>query len=72
MVVSKINQDKAKEVLGEEVSGASFAIKSSIVRDFLDVSNVDYDVAKSDNELSNADIVDKAKNFTVLVECFIK
>ena len=72
VVVSKINQDKAKEVLGEEVSGASFAIKSSIVRDFLDVSNVDYDVAKSDNELSNADIVDKAKNFTVLVECFIK
>ena len=71
VVVSKINQDKAKEVLGEEVSGASFAIKSSIVRDFLDVSNVDYDVAKSDNELSNADIVDKAKNFTVLVECFI-
>jgi uncharacterized protein len=70
VVVSKINQDKAKEVLGEEVSGASFAIKSSIVRDFLDVSNVDYDVARSDNELSNADIVDKAKNFTVLVECW--
>jgi len=71
VVVSKINQDKGKEVLGEEVSGASFAIKSSIVRDFLDVSNVDYDVAKSDTKLSNADIVDKAKNFTVLVECFI-
>ena len=71
VVVSKINQDKGKEVLGEEVSGASFAIKSSIVRDFLDVSNVDYDVAKSNTKLSNADIVDKAKNFTVLVECFI-
>ncbi|MDC0648772.1 trypsin-like peptidase domain-containing protein [Candidatus Pseudothioglobus singularis] len=70
VVVSKINQDKAKEVLGEEVSGASFAIKSSIVRDFLDVGNIDYDVARSDNELSNADIVDKAKNFTVLVECW--
>jgi uncharacterized protein len=70
VVVSKINNIKAKKLLGEEISGASFAIKSSVVRNFLDIGNVDYDVRKSNKKMSNSDIVAKAKRFTVLVKCW--
>lgn len=62
IVVSKINK--------KDVQGVGFAIKSSTARDFLDINNVDYEVAKSKSKLSNVDIVDKAKDFTVLIKCW--
>ena len=48
----------------------NFALKASLVRDMLDVKDIDYETASSKKELKTVDIFDRAKKFTVLVECF--
>ena len=45
-------------------------IRASLVRDMLEVKDIDYETASSKRELKTVDIFDKAKEFTVLVECF--
>ena len=45
-----------------------FALKASLVRDMLEVKDIDYETASSKKELKTVDIFDKAKKFTVLVE----
>ena len=47
----------------------NFALKASLVRDMLEVKDIDYETASSKKELKTVDIFDKAKQFTVLVEC---
>ena len=47
----------------------NFALKASLVRDMLEVKDIDYETASSEKELKTVDIFDKAKKFTVLVEC---
>ena len=70
VIVSKINNTKAKEVLGEEIQGANFAIKGSIVRSFLDMNDVDYEVSTSNKNMSTADIAENAKEYTALIKCW--
>jgi len=48
----------------------NFALKASLVRDMLDVKDIDYETASSKKELKTVDIFDRAKKFTVLVEYF--
>ncbi len=48
----------------------NFALKASLVRDMLDVKDIDYETASSKKELKIVDIFDRAKKFTVLVEYF--
>ena len=48
----------------------NFAIKASVVRAFLDSHDVNYRTESSDRILSAADVADRAKKFTVLVECW--
>ena len=50
-------------------SAICFALKASLVRDMLEVKDIDYETASSKKELKTVDIFDKAKQFTVLVEC---
>jgi S1-C subfamily serine protease len=70
VVVSKINTTKAREILGEDIQGANFAIKGSVVRSFLDMNDVDYEVSTSNKNRSTADIIEDAKGFTIFVECW--
>ena len=70
VIVSKINNTKAKEVLGEEIQGANFAIKGSVVRSFLDMNDVDYEVSTSNKNMSTADIAENAKEYTALIKCW--
>ena len=70
VVVSKINNVKAREILGEEVQGANFAIKGSVVKNFLDINDVDYEVSTSNKNKSTADITENSKGFTVFIECW--
>ena len=70
VIVSKINNTKAKEILGEEIQGANFAIKGSIVRSFLDMNDVDYEVSTSNKNMSTADIAENAKEYTALIKCW--
>ncbi len=49
--------------------GVNFAIKASAVEEFLDSNHVHYDKAAPHHEMSTPDIADKARKFTVRVEC---
>lgn len=70
VIVSKINNTKARKVLGEEIQGANFAIKGSVVRSFLDMNDVDYEVSTSNKNMSTADIAENAKEYTSLIKCW--
>jgi S1-C subfamily serine protease len=49
--------------------GVNFAIKTGIVEEFLDANRVHYEKAAAHRELSTPDIADKARKFTVRVDC---
>jgi len=70
VIVSKINNTKAKEILGEEIQGANFAIKGSVVKSFLDTNDVNYKVSSSNKNISTADIAEAAKEYTSLIKCW--
>ena len=70
VIVSKINNAKAREILGEEIQGANFAIKGSIVKSFMDMNDVDYETSSSNKNMSTADIAENAKKYTSLIKCW--
>jgi S1-C subfamily serine protease len=55
--------------MGRLPQNVNFAIKSGVVRDFLDANRVHYERAPSTEKLSPADVGDIARKFTVRVEC---
>ena len=69
-VTSKIDAVKVAEAIGDIPQNVNFAIKASVVRGFLDSHDVNYRTESSDRILSAADVADRAKQFTVLVECW--
>lgn len=62
MVTSKLSGDIPQNV--------NFAIKAQVVRTFLDSHGIDYGIESSNRNLSAADVAERAKKFTVLVECW--
>jgi hypothetical protein len=70
VVVSKLNAVKMAEVTGDIPQNVNFAIHVNVLRSFLDANNVDYDSASSDKPLAPTAIAEKARGFTVLVECW--
>ena len=70
MVTSKIDAIKVAELIGDIPQNVNFAIKASVVRAFLDSRDVNYRTESSESILSAADVADRAKKFTVLVECW--
>lgn len=70
VVTSKIDAIKVAELIGDIPQNVNFAIKASVVRAFLDSHDVKYQTELSDRTLSAADVGDRAKRFTVLVECW--
>ena len=70
VVTSKIDAVKVAEAIGDIPQNVNFAIKASVVRAFLDSHDVKYRTESSDRILSAADVADRAKKFTVLVECW--
>ena len=55
---------------GDIPQNVNFALKASLVRMFLDTRNVDYETAQSTTHLEPADIAERARNFTIAVECW--
>jgi len=70
VVTAKINAIRVAEVTGDIPQNVNFAIKASVVRTFLDSRGVRYQTQTSDRILTAADVADRAKKFTVLVECW--
>ena len=53
---------------GNIPQNVNFALKASLVRDMLEVKDIDYETASSKKELKTVDIFDRARKFTVLVD----
>jgi len=70
VVVSKLDVIKAAKITGDIAQNVNFAININVLRAFLDANSVGYDIATSDKIIPATIIAEKAKNFTVLVECF--
>ena len=69
VVTAKMNAVKMAKHTGGIPQNVNFALKASLVRDMLEVKDIDYETASSKKKLKTVDIFDKAKKFTVLVEC---
>ena len=70
VVTSKLNALYVAKKIGDIPQGANFAIKSSIIRIFLDLNNVDYETARSRTPKTTTKIADEAQKYTLLVECW--
>jgi S1-C subfamily serine protease len=69
VVTGRINELAVAEVTGSLPQNINFAIKSGIVREFLDANRVAYQNASSDTKLAPADVAERAIKSTVLIEC---
>jgi serine protease Do len=70
VVVSKLNAIKAAKITGDIAQNVNFAINANVLRSFLDANSVEYETASSDKAIASTTIAEKAKAFTVLVECW--
>lgn len=70
VVVSKLDAIKAAKLTGDIPQNVNFAINTNVLRSFLDANSVEYETASSDKALLTTAIAEKAKGFTVLVECW--
>jgi hypothetical protein len=66
----KLNALRTAAATGDIPHNVNFAIKSTVVRNFLDANNVAYATAPTTHELKTADVADRAKKFTLLIECW--
>lgn len=70
VVVSKLDVIKAAKITGDIAQNVNFAINANVLRSFLDANSVEYETASSDKAIASTAIAEKAKGFTVLVECW--
>lgn len=70
VVVSKLDAVKAIKITGDIPQNVNFAINTNVLRSFLDANSVEYDTATSDKALATTAIAERAKGFTVLLECW--
>jgi S1-C subfamily serine protease len=69
IVTSKLNAIKAARITGDIPQNVNFAIKASIVINFLDANSVKYDTTTGKKDRPTADIGDMAKAFTFAIIC---
>jgi S1-C subfamily serine protease len=72
VVAAKLNALKVARATGDLPENINFAIKTGVLRDFLDNSAVTYQTADSVQERKTADIAAKARGYTMLISCSAK
>ena len=70
VVVAKLSALKIALVTGDIPQNVNFAISAGIARNFLDAHSIPYETALSEQTLAPADVAARAREFTVLVECW--
>lgn len=70
VVVSKLDAIKAAKVTGDIAQNVNFAINANVLRSFLDANNVAYTSSNAERVLPTTAVAERAKFFTVLVECW--
>ena len=69
IVSAKLNAALVAQSTGDIPQNVNFAIKVQVVRTFLDSKGITYQTARSDHQLSPADVGDIARPFTVQIIC---
>jgi S1-C subfamily serine protease len=69
IVTSKLNAAQIARFTGDIPQNVNFALKAEVARTFLDSKSIAYQTARSDQQLSAADVGDIARPFTVQIEC---
>jgi tetratricopeptide (TPR) repeat protein len=69
IVTAKLNALRMARFTGDIPENVNFAIKAEVARTFLDSKHIVYQTARSDQQLSPADIGDTGRPFTVHIEC---
>ena len=70
VVVARLSAIKLVRATGVLPQNVNFAISAGSARAFLDNHNVPYETTRSNRPRGTADIAAKAKNYTVLIECW--
>jgi TPR repeat protein len=70
VVSGQLNPKLVAQALGTIPQNVNFAIKASVVRNFLDANGVDYRTTTETHEMKTADAGDRAKKFTLFIECW--
>ncbi len=69
IVTAQLNALRVAAAVGTVPQNVNFAIKASVARNFLDANAIDYRTTAATPELKVADVGDRAKKFTLLIEC---
>jgi S1-C subfamily serine protease len=69
IVTARINALAVAEATGTLPENINFAIKSLIVRGFLEANRIDYETAQSTGKLDPADVGESAAKSVVMLEC---
>jgi tetratricopeptide (TPR) repeat protein len=69
IVTAKLNALRVARFTGDIPENVNFALKAEVARTSLDSKHIGYQTARSDRQLSPADVGDVARPFTVNIEC---
>ena len=69
VVTGKLNAMRLAQFAGDVSQNVNFALKAEMARIFLDSKGIAYQTARSEQQLSPADVGDIARPFTVRIEC---
>jgi len=70
IVSARVNELAIAEATGTLPQNINFAIKSTIIREFLDAHRVDYASGQSTNKQDPADVGEMAAKSTIMLECY--
>jgi S1-C subfamily serine protease len=70
IVSARINDLAVAEVTGSLPQNINFAIKSAVIRTFLEAHQIAYETAQSSAQVGPADVAEAASKSTLLLECF--
>jgi S1-C subfamily serine protease len=70
VVVSKLDAVKVAKVTGDIPQNINFAIKGIVAQSLLDINGISYRTASSEHSVDTADAAARARQFTVVIECW--
>ena len=69
IVTAKLDAMRIARFTGDVPQNVNFALKAEVARTFLDSKDIAYQTARSEQQLSPADVGDIARPFTIQIEC---
>ena len=70
VVASKLDALAVAKITGDIPQNINFAIKASVIQNFLRTHGINYQIARSNYELKPGEIGEKASEFTISLECW--